>query len=272
MRYASRRLRQRLTWLVEFMRIWYSGEETEVAYRRAIELDPKDADPWTGLGIWLADQSGRGKEVEAAYCKAMQLNPSNPHPLANLARLLAALGRHPEASTAYRQTVALAQAADAGVVAADSTPVTQGFAMPTCCSRPTSGSATATWPGRPWTAWRSPPPQATPAPFIASRNRPGSTRVSAWARPLRTRAPGPTSSSPSPWPWGPPRRTTPRRLWPACHPRSALWPRRFWQGCFPPPAQARATEPGQGGELAGGKSGAPKQWPASARERHESKP
>ncbi|MGZ5030678.1 MAG: tetratricopeptide repeat protein [Methylobacter sp.] len=27
MRYASRRLRQRLTWLVEFMRLWYSGDE-----------------------------------------------------------------------------------------------------------------------------------------------------------------------------------------------------------------------------------------------------
>jgi tetratricopeptide (TPR) repeat protein len=36
MRYASRRLRQRLTWLVEFMRLWYSGDElTELARQRA---------------------------------------------------------------------------------------------------------------------------------------------------------------------------------------------------------------------------------------------
>ena len=36
MRYASRRLRQRLTWLVEFMRLWYSGDElTDLARQRA---------------------------------------------------------------------------------------------------------------------------------------------------------------------------------------------------------------------------------------------
>lgn len=36
MRYASRRLRQRLTWLVEFMRLWYSGDELiELARHRA---------------------------------------------------------------------------------------------------------------------------------------------------------------------------------------------------------------------------------------------
>ncbi|WP_295436600.1 AAA family ATPase [uncultured Thiodictyon sp.] len=38
MRYASRRLRQRLTWLVEFMRLWFSGEElTQLAHSRAAE-------------------------------------------------------------------------------------------------------------------------------------------------------------------------------------------------------------------------------------------
>ena len=38
MRYASRRLRQRLTWLVEFMRLWFSGEElVELARSRADE-------------------------------------------------------------------------------------------------------------------------------------------------------------------------------------------------------------------------------------------
>ncbi len=39
MRYASRRLRQRLTWLVEFMRLWYGGDElvelVELARQRA---------------------------------------------------------------------------------------------------------------------------------------------------------------------------------------------------------------------------------------------
>jgi Flp pilus assembly protein TadD/DNA-binding Lrp family transcriptional regulator len=38
MRYTSRRVRQRLTWLVEFMRLWYSGDELRhLAQRRAAD-------------------------------------------------------------------------------------------------------------------------------------------------------------------------------------------------------------------------------------------
>jgi Flp pilus assembly protein TadD len=41
--------------------------EAEIAFRRAIELDPKDAQPWNSLGILLEGLLGRHAEAEAAY-------------------------------------------------------------------------------------------------------------------------------------------------------------------------------------------------------------
>ncbi len=88
MRYASRRLRQRLTWLVEFMRLWYSREElVELARQRAVQ-----------------------EKTEAAYRQAMDLDASNPYPTTNLARLLARMGRSGEANTVYRQAAEQAEA------------------------------------------------------------------------------------------------------------------------------------------------------------------
>ncbi len=103
------------------------ADEAEAAYRRAAELDPKDAQSWNNLGVLLSEQPGRTDEAEAAYRRAAELDPSDPYPVVNLARLLAALGRHSEASTAYRQTVALAQAADRQDAGTETPPVNQGF-------------------------------------------------------------------------------------------------------------------------------------------------
>jgi len=95
--------------------------------RRALDLDPKDAILWTNLGLLLREQPDHADEAEAAYRRAAELDPSNPYPVANLARLWAALGRGPEASTAYRQAVALAQPADEQGARTETPPLDRGF-------------------------------------------------------------------------------------------------------------------------------------------------
>nr|VFJ71269.1 MAG: Tetratricopeptide repeat-containing protein [Candidatus Kentron sp. FW] len=49
--------------------------ETETAFRKAIELDPKDADSWNNLGLLLMDHLNRPEEAEAAFRKAIELDP-----------------------------------------------------------------------------------------------------------------------------------------------------------------------------------------------------
>jgi tetratricopeptide (TPR) repeat protein len=103
------------------------ADEAEAGYRRTAELDPKDARPWNNLGVLLSEQPGRRDEAEAAYRRAAELDPLSPYPVANLARLAVTLGRHSEASTAYRQVVALAQAADGQGAGTERPPVNPGF-------------------------------------------------------------------------------------------------------------------------------------------------
>jgi DNA-binding transcriptional regulator GbsR (MarR family) len=64
MRYTSRRVRQRLTWLVEFMRLWYSGEE-----KRAGELaGSEEGIEQIGLVLqaqsWLSNRKVAQKDLE----------------------------------------------------------------------------------------------------------------------------------------------------------------------------------------------------------------
>ncbi|AUB82879.1 hypothetical protein [Candidatus Thiodictyon syntrophicum] len=143
MRYASRRLRQRLTWLVEFMRLWFSGEElTQLAHSRAVEhangrlcsgdqleysralgraLPDGHAEryrlDWEVFGSLPANQIGRSEEAESAYLEARKRDPSDPYPAINLARLLAATGSQAEARAAYCEAATLADAADSRVLA-----------------------------------------------------------------------------------------------------------------------------------------------------------
>ncbi len=82
--------------------------EAEAAYRKAIELDPKSAYPWFGLGTVLAVHLGRPGEAEAAYRKAIELDPKLAYPWNNLGKVLAAhLGRPSEAEAAYRKAIEL---------------------------------------------------------------------------------------------------------------------------------------------------------------------
>jgi len=103
------------------------ADEAEAAYRRATEIGPKNAWPWNNLGVLLGQQPGRADEAEAFCRRAAELDRSSPYPVANLARLLAAQGRHSEASTAYRQTVALAQAADGQDAGTETPSANRGF-------------------------------------------------------------------------------------------------------------------------------------------------
>lgn len=91
-------------------------EEAEAAYRQAIALDEKYASPWNCLGNLLADQLGRYEEAEAAYRRAIALDDKDVYPLANLARLLAQLGRKADADSFYRDVVAKATMDDQNIL------------------------------------------------------------------------------------------------------------------------------------------------------------
>ena len=80
-------------------------EEAEAAYRQAIALDEKNAYPWNGLGNLLQYNLGRYEEAEAAYRQAIALDEKNAYPLANVARMLARLGRKADAESFYRESV-----------------------------------------------------------------------------------------------------------------------------------------------------------------------
>jgi Flp pilus assembly protein TadD/energy-coupling factor transporter ATP-binding protein EcfA2 len=83
-------------------------KEAEVAYRRAIELDEKNALPWNGLGNLLQAHLGRYEEAEDAYRHAIALDQSYVSAWANLGNLLAThFGRYEEAEKAYRYAIDL---------------------------------------------------------------------------------------------------------------------------------------------------------------------
>jgi Flp pilus assembly protein TadD len=82
--------------------------EAEVAYRQAIELDPQDSVLWEGLGDLLADHLNRCTEAERAYRHAIELDPQNISPWSSLGNLLAdRLNRSEEAEQAYRRAIGL---------------------------------------------------------------------------------------------------------------------------------------------------------------------
>ena len=83
-------------------------KEVELAFYKAIELDPMDTLPWNYLGILLGDKQKRYDEAEAAYRKAIELNSLSPFPWNKLGILLAGkLKRYDEAEAAYRKAIEL---------------------------------------------------------------------------------------------------------------------------------------------------------------------
>jgi Flp pilus assembly protein TadD len=80
--------------------------EAETAFRKAIELDPSDANACYNLGILLKDQK-RYAEAEAAFRKAIELGPSDAKARYNLGVLLEDLKRYGEAEAAFRKAIEL---------------------------------------------------------------------------------------------------------------------------------------------------------------------
>ena len=66
----------------------------KAAYRKAIELDPKDAAPWFGLGVLLEYYLQRPTEAEIAYRKGLELESSHAYPWTWLAELLSKLSKN----------------------------------------------------------------------------------------------------------------------------------------------------------------------------------
>jgi len=111
-------LRKKLGFKPDQARWWYqlaiflkdkkAWPVAEAACRKAIELDPKDAAPWNGLGNVLIDHLGHPAEAEAAYRKAIELEPKLAYPWNGLGNVLKnQLGRPAEAEAAYRKAIEL---------------------------------------------------------------------------------------------------------------------------------------------------------------------
>jgi tetratricopeptide (TPR) repeat protein len=81
-------------------------DEAEQAFRKAIEIDHKDAWPWIELGRLLHDKLERYDEAEQAYRKAIEINPKNDWPWIKLGQLLHdKLGRYDEAEQAFLKAI-----------------------------------------------------------------------------------------------------------------------------------------------------------------------
>lgn len=101
-------LRRKIGYKPDQARWWYQLADfleekeawtiAEAAHRKAIQLDPKLANPWYGLGNLLKNHLGRPTEAETAYRKAIELDPQFANPWSGLAKTLSSLdGRRVEA-------------------------------------------------------------------------------------------------------------------------------------------------------------------------------
>jgi tetratricopeptide (TPR) repeat protein len=94
--------------LTDFLEEKFAWTLSESAHRKAVELDPKFADPWNSLGNVLQDRLGRPTEAEAAYRKAIELDARFSNPWNGLGNVLgSASGRPAEAEAAYRKAIEL---------------------------------------------------------------------------------------------------------------------------------------------------------------------
>lgn len=80
-------------------------EEAEKLARRALELAPANALALDQLGVSLELRGFIGEETENAYRKAIQMDPSFAPPHAHLGRLLRRRGLTKEASAAYQNAI-----------------------------------------------------------------------------------------------------------------------------------------------------------------------
>ncbi|MGI9232372.1 MAG: tetratricopeptide repeat protein, partial [Woeseiaceae bacterium] len=81
-------------------------DDSELAYNRALEIDPSSAESLTGLGIIYARQN-RFDEAEASFRKAVDIHPGNFRTYNRLGVFYFRTGRFPEAVQQYEYVVAL---------------------------------------------------------------------------------------------------------------------------------------------------------------------
>ncbi len=79
----------------------------ELTLRKAVDLDPQDAESWTNLGVLFVKQD-RFVEAEYAMQRAIELAPKLAQLHENLGLILGAQGRDAEAKVALEKAIALA--------------------------------------------------------------------------------------------------------------------------------------------------------------------
>lgn len=77
--------------------------------RRAVQIQPKNAVAWDRLGVALQARGLFNNETEQAYRRAVELDPEFPVAYAHLARVLKRLGRAEEAAPLYDKATSLAK-------------------------------------------------------------------------------------------------------------------------------------------------------------------
>ena len=82
-------------------------DEAIEAYRKAMELDPKDAKPHGNLGALLCDVLGDYEGAAACFRKAIELNPKLVTAYSNLSKALGHDGKWSEAIAAHKTALSL---------------------------------------------------------------------------------------------------------------------------------------------------------------------
>jgi tetratricopeptide (TPR) repeat protein len=83
--------------------------DAEAFARRAIQLQPNNAVAWDRLGVALQSRGLFNNETEHAYRRAVEIDPQFPVAYAHLARVVKRLGRADEAAPLYEQASRLAK-------------------------------------------------------------------------------------------------------------------------------------------------------------------
>lgn len=79
-------------------------DEAERAHRKALQIEPDNADGHNNLGLLLA-RAGRHEEASKSYRRALRLRPRFPEAQFNLGLSLSAAGRLEEAGDCYRRVL-----------------------------------------------------------------------------------------------------------------------------------------------------------------------
>jgi tetratricopeptide (TPR) repeat protein len=83
--------------------------DSESFARRAVQLEPKNAVAWDRLGVALQARGVFNNETEHAYRRAVELDSQFPVAYAHLARVLKRMGRTDEAAPLYQKATSLAK-------------------------------------------------------------------------------------------------------------------------------------------------------------------